>query len=158
MQRLREATRTALRRRIQRFPPPAFEALGCAVAEKLGVTALELVRRGDGVAYYGGTRTVGLGTVRALIAIRPGEAEISRRAVGELRAGLQARGYEWGLLLAGGRPSGEALAELKAAPAVEAYDGQTLAVLCARLGLGVRRGQLAVDYLDAEFLAELSEG
>jgi hypothetical protein len=137
--------------------PPAFETLLRALCDKLGIAGLELVRRGDGVAYYGGQRTRGLGTVKVLVAIRPGEAEINRRAVGELRAGLAAKGCDEGLLFAGGRPAPEALAELKNGPGVTAYDGLALAQLLIQHGLGVRRTFVPVDYLDLDFLSELTE-
>ena len=157
--RLREATRAAVRRRIKSLQPPAFEALGRALLDKLGVINVELVRRGDGVAYYGGQKQAGVGQVRTLVAMRPGDVEISRRAVGELRAGLQAKGFDEGLLLAAGRASQEALAELKAGPAsVVAHDGQSLATLCIQKGLGVRRVQMPIDYLDLELFSELTEG
>jgi hypothetical protein len=155
--RLRDATRAALRRRLGRMSPPAFEALARALCERLGITGIELVRRGEGVAYYGGQRTSGMTTVKVLVAVRPGEAEISRRAVGELRAGLTAKGCDEGLLFAGGRPAQEALAELKAGPGVTAYDGASLAQLLVRHGLGVRRALVPVEYLDVEFLGELTE-
>jgi HB1, ASXL, restriction endonuclease HTH domain/Restriction endonuclease len=156
--RQREATRMALRRRLGRLPPPAFEALVRVLLDKLGVTGVELVRRGDGVAYFGGARQLGAGTLKTLVAVRAGEGEINRRAVGELRAGLQARGYDEGLLLGGGRLGGDGAAELKSGSGVVVHDGLSLATLLVKHGLGVRRLQLPVDYLDLEFLAELSEG
>ncbi|HEX4457344.1 MAG TPA: winged helix-turn-helix domain-containing protein, partial [Polyangia bacterium] len=108
---LGDATRAVIRRRIGRLAPPAFEALGRTLCDKLGVNGVELIRRGEGVAYFGGTRTAGAGTVRTLVALRPSESEINRRAVGELRAGLAAKGFDEGLLFAGGNPNAEALAE-----------------------------------------------
>jgi hypothetical protein len=156
-QRLRDATRLALRRRLGRMSPPAFEALGRALLDKLGLHSVELVRRGEGVAYYGGQRPAGVGGVRTLVAMRPGEGEIGRYAVGELRAGLTARGFDEGLLLAGGRASAEALAELKGG-AVTVHDGASLAALLIRHGLGVRRSLLPVEYLDLELFGELTEG
>ena len=108
--------------------PPPFDALGRTLADKLGITGLELLRRGEGVTYWGGTRTAGVGTVRTLVALRAGEGEVNRRAVGELRAGLAAKGYDEGLLFSAGRPNGEALAELKAG-GVTLYDGAALAAL-----------------------------
>jgi hypothetical protein len=155
--RLRDATRAALRRRLGRMTPAAFDALARTLCDKLGITGLELVRRGEGVTYWGGARQSGVATLRTLVALRPGEAEISRRAVGELRAGLAARGYDEGILFAGGRPNAEALAELKAG-GVTLYDGAALAQLLIKHGLGVRRVALPVDYLDVDFFSELTEG
>jgi hypothetical protein len=156
--RLREATHAAVQRRIARLPAPAFEALCRALLDKVGIGQIEMVRRGDGVAYYGGQKQLGVATVRTLVAMRPGEAEISRRAVGELRAGLQARGFDEGLLLAAGRAAAEGLTELKSGASVVAHDGASLAALCVRHGLGVRRVQMPIDYLDLELFSELTEG
>jgi hypothetical protein len=156
-QKLRDATHAAVRRRIQRLPPPAFEALGRSLLDKLGLTGVELVRRGEGVAYYGGQKQLGVSTVRTLVAMRPGEGEFGRRAIGELRAGLAAKGYDEGLLLAAGRANAEAVAELKNGGAVVAHDGDSMASLSIRHGLGVRRVQMPVDYLDLELFTELTE-
>jgi hypothetical protein len=156
--RQRDATKMALRRRLGRLSPPAFEALGRVLLDKLGVSNVELIRRGEGVAYFGGVRVLGAGALKVLIALRPGEAEINRRAVGELRAGLQARGYDEGLLFAAARLGGDGAAELKNGSGVVVHDGLSLATLLVKHGLGVRRLHLPVDYLDLEFLQELSEG
>ncbi|HEX9101463.1 MAG TPA: restriction endonuclease, partial [Polyangia bacterium] len=155
--RLRDATRAAVRRRLGRMAPAAFDALGRTLADKLGVTGLELLRRGEGVTYWGGSWARGVATARVLVALRPGEGEINRRAVGELRAGLAAKGYDEGLLLAAGRPNAEALAELKQG-GVALYDGAALASLLVKHGLGVRRVAMPVDYLDLDFFGELTEG
>jgi hypothetical protein len=155
--RLRDATRAAVRRRLGRMAPAAFDALGRTLCDKLGITGLELLRRGEGVTYWGGTRPRGVAATKVLVAFRPGEGEINRRAVGELRAGLAAKGYDEGLLLAAGRPNGEALAELKQG-GVTLYDGVALAALLVRHGLGVKRVSMPIDYLDLDFFFELQEG
>jgi hypothetical protein len=154
--RLRDATRTAVRRRLGRMAPAAFDALGRTLTDKLGITGLELLRRGEGVTYWGGTRPRGVATTRVLVAFRPGEGEVNRRAVGELRAGLAAKGYDEGLLFAGGRPNAEALTELKQG-GVTLYDGLALAALLVRHGLGVKRVSMPIDYLDLDFFFELQE-
>jgi hypothetical protein len=156
--RVRDATRAAIRRRLLRLAPAAFEALGRALLDKMGVERVELVRRAEGVAYYGGVRSTGVGQMKVLVAMRAGEQEINRRAVGELRAGLQIRGFDEGLLFAAGRPAADGTAELKNSPGVTAYDGQTLAGLLVKHGLGVRRLSLPVDYLDLELFHELTDG
>lgn len=156
--RLREATLKAVRRRIGRLNAPSFEALGRLIVEKLSVEDLEPVRRGEGVAYFGGMRPTFVGPVRTLVSFRPGEGEITRRAVGELRAGLQAKGYDEGFLFSGGRLGQEGLTELKAGKGVTVYDGTQMAELCLLHGIGVKRLHLPVDYLDVDFFFELSEG
>jgi hypothetical protein len=109
------------------------------------------------VAYYGGQRQLGVATLKTLVAMRPGENELGRRAVGELRAGLQAKGFDEGILLAAGRLNGEAMTELKNGGGVSAHDAESMAGLCLKHGLGVRRVQMPIDYLDLELFSELTE-
>jgi hypothetical protein len=156
VRKVRDTARVVVRRRVARIAPPAFEALGRVLAERLGIANLALVRRGEGVSYWGGERQKGVSSVRSLLALRPGEGEVSRRAVGELRAGLAAKGFDEGFLFAAGRPNDEALAELKQG-GVTLYDGAALAALLVEHGLGVRRTALVVDYLDLDFWSELTE-
>jgi hypothetical protein len=155
--RLRDMTRNTLRRRLPRLAPAAFEALGRALVDKLGISQLELVRRGEGVAYFGGVRTPGATTLKVLVAMRAGDAEISRKAVGELKAGMQIRAYDEGLLLAAGRPSAEGTAEAKSAPNLTVHDGLSMASLSCKHGLGVRRLLVPVEVLDVELLQELQD-
>src|SRR5262249_55606121 len=125
--------------------------------EALGLESIELVRRGEGVCYLGGTRQVGAVRLRMLIALRPGEPEVGRRAVGELRAGLAAKGYDQGLLLSPSRLADDGVTGLNAPPSAVPKRGPAMAALCAEHGLGVRRMHLPVDYLDLDFFAELTE-
>jgi hypothetical protein len=155
--RLHEVTLAALRRQIGRLPPAAFEVLVRTLVEKLGVDKLELVRHGDGVVYWGGERRCGITVVKILLALRAGEGEIDRRAVGELRAGVVARGFGEGWLFAGGNAHAEALNELAAGSGVIVYDGAASAQLCLEHGAGVRRAWLPVAYLDVDFFADLGE-
>jgi hypothetical protein len=155
--RLARTTLSVVRRRLSRLAPPAFEALARLAAEALGVESLELVRRGEGVAYFGGTRMIGAARQRTLVAFRPGEAEINRRAVGELRAGLTAKGFDQGILFSPARLAEDGATELKAGAHVFVYDGAALAAVCAEHGIGLRRLYLPVDYLDLDFFAELNE-
>ena len=135
------------------------------LADRLGIADLELVKRGDGVAYFGGERRgAGEATVPArprkvLLAMRSGEEELGRRAIGELRAGLKARGFDEGLLLTAGPIGAEALAELGASGgAVAVHDADELAALCTSHRVGTIRSAVPVDLLDVELLGELSEG
>jgi hypothetical protein len=95
--------------------------------------------------------------MKTLVAMRASDVELGRRAIGELRAGLQAKGFDEGILFAAGRLNAEALGELKSGGGVVAYDGESLAALCIRHGLGVRRVQMPIDYLDLELFSELTE-
>ncbi len=156
--RLSEATRVALQRRLGRLSPPAFEAFGRLLLERMGLVRVELVKRGEGVAYHGGERLRGGHKLRVLIALRPGEGQIGRRAVGELRAGLKARQFDEGLLLSAGRGGSDVEAELAAgAGTIELYDGEGITQLASRLGVGIVKRAVVVDTIDMELLDELQE-
>jgi hypothetical protein len=82
-----------------------------------------------------------------------------RRAIGELRAGIRARNQDEGILLLAGRLSDEAIAEWKqSGQPIEVVDGPAMAETCVRHGIGVLSASVAVDLVDADFFAELSEG
>jgi hypothetical protein len=155
LNRTREATRVALRRRLRTMPPGPFELFMRLLLERIGMVGAELVKRGEGVAYYGGLCSRGSRSPKVLCAIRPGEAEVSREAVGELRAGMRLRGYDEGLMLCSARLSSAALAEAGAAPGIDVYDQDALTDLLVRHQLGVRRMQLPIDYVDTELFNEL---
>jgi restriction endonuclease Mrr len=154
------ATTTAVRRKLARLSPFSFEQLTRSVAESLGVERPSLVRRGDGVCYFGGERSgalAGAQRSRVLIAARPGESEVGRRAIGELRAGLDAKGFDEGILITLGRLSAEGRAELAAGRAVTIFDGDTLPALLIERRLGVRVATAPVAYLDLDFFSEINE-
>jgi hypothetical protein len=157
LNRTREATRVALRRRLRQLPAGAFELLMRLLVERLGMLNAELVKRGEGVAYYAGVQSRGSRTIKTLVAIRPGEAELTREAVGELRAGLRQRSFDEGLLLCAGRASAPALTEAGAAPGIDLYDQDALTDLLMRHQIGVRRMLLPIEYLDGDLFNELLE-
>ena len=153
--RTREATRVALRRRLRQLPAGAFELLMRLLLERMGMMGTEIVKRGDGVVYYGGMIGRGGRSLKVLAAIRPGEGELSKEAVGELRAGVRLRGFDEGMVLCAARAGGAAVTEVCAAPGIELYDQDALTELMIRQHLGVRRMHLPVDYLDTELFNEL---
>ena len=156
--RLSEASQVALRRRLGRLPPPAFESFARILLEHMGITEVEHVKRGDGVNYFSGARALAGKRTRLLIALRPGEADLGRIAVAELRAGLRARGFDEGLLLAPGRLGVEAQAELaQGGGVVDARDADRLAKTCASHGVGILKRAVAIELLDVELLAELTD-
>ena len=157
LDRLTAATAGALRRKLSRLSPFSFEQLGRTVSECLGVERPTLVKRGDGVAYFGGERQNGAVRSRVLIGVRTGEADLGRRAVGELRAGLDARGFDEGLLLGLGRLGAEGKEELRAGRAVTVYDGDSLPTLLVNRRLGVRISHATVAHLDLDFFTEINE-
>jgi hypothetical protein len=152
---LRNATKLALKRRLGRLSHSEFESFCRVLIGRMGIAQLEFVRRGDGVLYFLGERAHGAVSERLLIALKPTEAEISRRSVGELRAGLPATGCQLGWLLSPGRLSDDGVAELRAGLAVEVFDGDGLAQECLRHGVGTRRSSVPVDLLDLDFLGDL---
>ena len=160
---LRALTRIALRRRLGRLPPTAFEHLVRVLLERVGYSEMANVKRGDGVAYYSAVLARGALPVRVLIGIRAGEQDLGRRAVGELRTGVRVKQLEEALLIGAGRLMPDGVAEARAglaqgAAAVTAIDGDALADLLIRHGVGVLRVTLPVEYLDPELFADLSEG
>jgi hypothetical protein len=155
---VRRATRQAFARRLARLGGPAFETLARLLLERLGWTHLETVKRTTEALYLGAARPHGAGDARTLVGLRPGP-EQGRRAVGELRAGVQAKGFADGLLVAAGRFSADAVAEVGTqGAAVELWDGDHLTTHLVKLGIGIVRAQVPVDYLDGDFFADLQEG
>ena len=153
--RTREATRVALRRRLRQLPPGAFELLMRLLLERLGMLGAEIVKRGEGVAYYGGTMHRGSRSLKVLVAVRPGEGELTKEAIAELRAGVRLRGFDEGMVLSTARAGAAAHAEVSAASGIELYDQDALTELLIKQHLGVRRMHLPVDYLDTELFNEL---
>ncbi len=155
LNRTREATRVALRRRLRTMPAGPFELLMRLLLERIGMLNAEIIKRGEGVAYYSGICNRGSRTLKLLCAIRPGENEVSREAIGELRAGIRLRNYDEGLLFCAARLSPGAMAEVNAAPGIDVYDQDALTDQLLRHQLGVRRMQLPIDYVDTDFFNEL---
>jgi hypothetical protein len=155
---VRRGTRQAVMRRLVRLPPTAFETVARMLLERLGFAGLETIKRTSEALYVSVARPRGAGEVRTLVAIRGG-GEQGRRAVGELRAGVMAKSMADGLLVAAGRLLPDAAQEAgTAGPPVELWDGDHVAAHLIKLGVGVVRATLPVDYVDADFFADLTEG
>jgi hypothetical protein len=153
------ATREALRRRTARLPLGALEQLARMYLEHAGVSGVERVKRAGETWYLAGAGRRGARPVKLLIAVRAGAAEVGRQAVGELRAGVQVRKADEGLLLAPAPLDRDGARELEAAgPPVTAYTGDAFAEELIGRGVGVVQTHLPVAYLDIDLLAELSEG
>jgi hypothetical protein len=156
---LRERTLAALERRIAELPGPAFEALARVLLQREGFGPATFVKRVEGTIYIEALRGRGSRPSKALIALRSGGSSAGRRPIGELRAGIRARKQEEGLLMLGGRLGDDAIAEWKQdGQPIEIADGQAMAETCIRHGLGVINANVSVDFVDADFFAELSEG
>ena len=77
----------------------------------------------------------------------------------QLRAGIRARNHDEGVLMLAGRLGDDGIAEWKqAGPPLEIADGSALAETCVRHGVGVISASVSVDFVDADFFAELTEG
>src|SRR5262249_57062614 len=103
---LHRATIRARRDRSVRLAPAAFGDLVHAYLSRTGATDIERVKRTDDTTYLVASR----GGVRWLVGARAGGGEVGRRSVGELRAGIVAKGTDAGLLLAPAPLGGEAAA------------------------------------------------
>ncbi len=156
---LRERTLAALELRLGELAPSSFEAIARVLLQREGFGPATFVKRVEGTIYVEALRGRGFRPSRTLIALRPGSTAAGRRAIGELRAGIRARGQDEGILLLAGRLSDEAIAEWKQpGQPIEVVDGPAMAETCVRHGVGVVSASVTIDLIDADFFAELSEG
>ena len=140
------------------LPPSAFEAIARVLFQREGFGPATFVKRwkGPSISRPCAAAAASLG---CLIALRPGGSPAGRRAIGELRAGIRARNQDEGVLLLGARLAEDAIAEWKQpGPPIEVADGPALAETCVRHGVGVINTVVSVDFVDADFFAELAEG
>ena len=156
---LRERTLAALEQRLGELAPSSFEAVARVLLQREGFGPATFVKRVEGTIYVEALRGRGFRPSRCLIALRPGITSAGRRALGELRAGIRARNQDEGLLLLAGRLADDAISEWKQpGQPIEVVDGPAMAETCVRHGIGVISASVAVDLIDADFFAELSEG
>ena len=156
---LRERTMAAIERRLAELAPGAFEAVARVLLQREGFGPTTFVKRVEGTIYVEALRGRGSRPAKCLIALRPGGSVAGRRAIGELRAGIRARTHDEGVLMLAGRLGDDAIAEWKQpGPPLEIADGSALAETCVRHGVGVVSANVSVDFVDADFFAELTEG
>ncbi len=156
---LRERTLAALEQRLGELTPASFEAIARVLLQREGLGPATFVKRVEGTIYVEALRGRGFRPSRCLVALRPGVTSAGRRALGELRAGIRARNQDEGLLLLAGRLADDAISEWKQpGQPIEVVDGPAMAETCVRHGIGVIGAAVAVDLIDADFFAELSEG
>ena len=156
---LRERTAAALERRIAELPASAFEALARVLLQREGFGPATFVKRVEGTIYVEALRGRGPRSSKCLAGFRFGPSSAGRRAIGELRAGIRARGQDEGLLMLAGRLAEDAVAEWKQpGPPIEIADGPAMAETCIRHGVGVISAMVAVDFVDADFFADIAEG
>ena len=84
-------------------------------------------------------------------------AAVDRRGIGELRAGVSAKGLLQGMLLSPNQVDDEARAELqKPGSALHVLAGEAFVDAIWSAGLGIRTRAVQVTRLDAGFFAELA--
>jgi hypothetical protein len=156
---LRERTAAALELRLAELSPAGFEAIARVLLQREGFGPATFVKRVEGTIYLEALRGRGARPSRCLVALRSGTAPAGRRAIGELRAGIRARSQDEGVLLLAGRLAEDAISEWKQpGPPLEVADGAAMAETCIRHGVGVINAMVSVDFVDADFFAELQEG
>jgi hypothetical protein len=156
---LRERTAAALERRIAELPASAFEALARVLLQREGFGPATFVKRVEGTIYVEALRGRGPRSSKCLAGFRFGPSSAGRRAIGELRAGIRARGQDEGLLMLAGRLAEDAVAEWKQpGPPIEIADGPAMAETCIRHGVGIINAMVSVDFVDADFFADIAEG
>jgi hypothetical protein len=156
---LRERTAAAIERRIAELPAPAFEALARVLLQREGFGPATFVKRVESTIYVEALRGRGPRSSRCLVGFKFGGASGGRRAIGELRAGIRARRQDEGLLMLAGRLGEDAVAEWKQpGEPIEIADGPAMAETCIRHGVGVINTMVSVDFVDADFFADIAEG
>jgi hypothetical protein len=156
---LRERTLAGLEQRMSELSPSAFEAIARVLLQREGFGPATFVKRVEGTIYLEALRGRGSKPSRCLIGLRPGNAAAGRRAIGELRAGIRARNQDEGVLMLAGRLGEDAISEWRQpGPPIEVVDGASIADTCVRHGVGVVNATVSVDFVDADFFAEISEG
>jgi Restriction endonuclease len=156
---LRERTLAALERRIADLPGSAFEALTRVLLQHEGFGPATFVKRVEGTVYVEAKRGRGARPSKCLIGLRFGASSGGRASIGVLREGILARGQDEGLLMLAGRLAEDAIGEWKKpGPPIEIADGPALAETCVRHGVGTVSAMVSVDFVDADFFAEIAEG
>jgi len=156
---LRERTLASLEQRLGELSSGAFEAIARVLLQREGFGPATFVKRVEGTVYVEASRGRGFKPSRCLIGLRGSNSAAGRRSIGELRAGVRARGLDEGVLLLAGRLAEDGINEWKQpGPPVEVVDGPALADVCVRHGIGVHNANVSVDFVDADFFAELAEG
>jgi hypothetical protein len=153
---LEQHTRRALGDKLGQVALPVLEQVAHVWLIHAGYKEVEWVKRVDRSA-YATAQSPDIGPV--LIGVRSGDQPVDRRGVGELRAGVAAKGMAAGVLLSARPLSGEALAELeKAGKPVVAICGDVLTSALIGARIGVQTAAVPVVYLDADYFEELARG
>lgn len=136
---LDDATTCALTNWVRGLPPTPAERLVSLLLAVRGWQDVSWVKRVDRVCYGVGTEPV-LGKP-FLVGVWLGGDPVPRRGIGELRAGIAAKGLTAGLLIAAAELSEDAVSELEReghAVSLLCADQLIEALLAAQLGVSVR--------------------
>jgi hypothetical protein len=154
---LEAATVVALGQRLRGLAATGLEAACRLYLDRMGWRDLARVKRNEETDtwYLSGISPDG---VNALVAVRAGSAPAGRHSVGELRAGVEAKGVGAGWLLAPAPldEDGQKLI-LEPGPPVHALVGDALSRAFADVAVGVHRSWAPVSYLDVDFFGDLVE-
>jgi hypothetical protein len=157
LSKLAGATHRAFAARLTRASAQGFERLIHAFLVAAGYREIEWVKRVSGIAYAtalapGLARTV-------LVSARSGDQPIDRRAVGELRVGVEAKDLVSGILFAPGEVSEDAERELeRAGRSIVVTCGEQLVAALVAAGVGVVSAAAPLHYVDDQLLDELLAG
>lgn len=154
---LEAATVDALRRRLEKLRPSSLEKLARVYLERCGYVSVTFERKVEETIYLSAELPRAGGARRVLAGVVGGGGELGRRAVGELRAGVEAKGFVEGILLAAATLGPDAERELaeRTTPIVDVLDAPALARAFAARGVGVLAATIPVSYLDVDLLGEL---
>ena len=140
-------------------PAPAFEALARVLLQREGFGPATFVKRVEGTIYVEALRGRGPRSSRCLVGLRsaarrPAGARSASCARAFARAARTRACSCW--------PAGsadDAIAEWKQpGPPIEIADGPAMAETCIRHGVGVINTMVSVDFVDADFFADIAEG
>jgi hypothetical protein len=157
LSRLAGATHRALEARLLRAAAAGFERIIHAYLVAAGYRDIEWIKRVGGISYAtalapGLDRTV-------LISARSGDQAIDRRAIGELRVGVEAKDLVAGILFSPREVSEDAERELeRAGRSIAVFCGDQLVAALVQAGVGVVSAAAPLHYVDDQLLDELLAG
>jgi len=157
LSKLAGATHRALASRLARATAAGFERIIHAYLVAAGYREIEWVKRVGGISY---ASALAPGLARTiLISARSGDGPIDRRAVGELRVGVEAKDLVAGILFAPGEVSEDAERELeRAGRSIAVICGEQLVAALVQVGVGVVSSAAPLHYLDDQLLDEILAG
>jgi hypothetical protein len=157
LSRLAGATHRALAARLARASAQGFERLIHAYLVAAGYRDIDWIKRVGGISYAtalapGLDRTV-------LLSARSGDQPIDRRAIGELRVGVEAKDLVSGILFSPSDLSEDAERELeRSGRSIAVFCGAQLVAALVQAGVGVVSSAAPLHYVDDQLLDELLAG